>query len=644
MPAAGRIRMTNLIHSNQPMKTQTPAPPAAKTAGPNGKNGHTPEVIEHLPIAACHISEQNTRPKPDKKDPGIISLAESIVASRQTTPAIVRPHPKKKGEYEICAGARRRVACEVAGLKTLDAIVRNMDDDEFEAQLLIENLQREDPDPKMEVRLLDRMVKRGTTKPSEISAELGKPEHWVERRLGLLKVIEPLRKSWESAQGILTNYTVDMMSLLGGLPVETQKSLCGDSGRPLWVLQNLRNRLDLEKYLQTQVFCSLENPPFPLDDPKYFVKGCGPGCACDSNRQASLFDTGNKGPGRCLNTGCFKTRLSLFLKEKYDAIVKTHGGEKAKSLPIYCEGASWDHGANVFIDGKDMHAPTPDYGYGLTAKEPAGAKAKDSKKVIIVSKDGLRFKAGWLVQGRSDSSGRSKSKPKKKLQQTPAQIAAARAERIKILQGKRWLLVHPEIEKALKAAPWDKCTEDVIDLVAIFGLPHHAQSWTADHHWKLFDARKKDGFPFMPDTPDCVPEYLRNGSNARKIKGRDPDRRGALWFGVKEILLDIIKPGGSVGTYIEKVDDLRRVAKLISFDIDQAKKEADLTIKPPKTWGAIDPHTLKPITTGKAPKPAADEAKPKAKKTTGMTAANRTKLAEAMRARWAAHRRDAAKK
>jgi len=53
-------------------------------------------------------------------------------------------------------------------------------------------------------------------------------------------------------------------------------------------------------------------------------------------------------------------------------------------------------------------------------------------------------------------------------------------------------------------------------------------------------------------------------------------------------------------------DDIERVGKLIGFPVAAKKKEADLTIKVPKTWGAgLDVHTLETVgklAAAKAPK------------------------------------------
>ena len=117
----------------------------------NQPKSMTTEIIHKLPVASCFVSVENTR-QPLPKE--VTELAVSLKNAGQTTPGIVRPFKGKKGCYEIAAGARRRVACEVAKLPTFDAIIREMDDATFGEFILIENLQREDVGPKAEANLL----------------------------------------------------------------------------------------------------------------------------------------------------------------------------------------------------------------------------------------------------------------------------------------------------------------------------------------------------------------------------------------------------------------------------------------------------------------------------------------------------------
>ena len=45
-----------------------------------------------------------------------------------------------------------------------------------------------------------------------------------------------------------------------------------------------------------------------------------------------------------------------------------------------------------------------------------------------------------------------------------------------------------------------------------------------------------------------------------------------------------------------------RVAAIIKFPIAERKRAADLQFLPPKSWGAVDPHTLQPVTAAKGKK------------------------------------------
>ena len=66
---------------------------------------------------------------------------ESVAQFGVLAPLIARPRPE--GGYEIISGHLRQHAAELAGLKTLPVIVRNMSDDEAVIHMVDSNLQRE---------------------------------------------------------------------------------------------------------------------------------------------------------------------------------------------------------------------------------------------------------------------------------------------------------------------------------------------------------------------------------------------------------------------------------------------------------------------------------------------------------------------
>ena len=80
------------------------------------------EVIEQIELTKLH-------PFPDhpfgvRDDDSMQQTVESIREYGVLVPAIARP--REDGGYELIAGHRRKHACELAGLKTMPVIVRDM--------------------------------------------------------------------------------------------------------------------------------------------------------------------------------------------------------------------------------------------------------------------------------------------------------------------------------------------------------------------------------------------------------------------------------------------------------------------------------------------------------------------------------------
>ena len=69
-------------------------------------------------------------------------ITESIQSVGVLVPAIVRP--LENGTYELIAGHRRKHACEMIGLPTLPAIVRDVDRDTATVMMVDSNFQREE--------------------------------------------------------------------------------------------------------------------------------------------------------------------------------------------------------------------------------------------------------------------------------------------------------------------------------------------------------------------------------------------------------------------------------------------------------------------------------------------------------------------
>lgn len=97
------------------------------------------EVIEQIELTKLH-------PFPDhpfgvRDDDSMQQTVESIREYGVLVPAIARP--REDGGYELIAGHRRKHACELAGLKTMPVIVRDIDRNVATIMMVDSNLQRE---------------------------------------------------------------------------------------------------------------------------------------------------------------------------------------------------------------------------------------------------------------------------------------------------------------------------------------------------------------------------------------------------------------------------------------------------------------------------------------------------------------------
>ena len=97
------------------------------------------EEIRQVPITELHPFKDH--PFKVLDDEAMLKTVESVARFGLLTPLVVRP--RQEGGYEIISGHRRQHAAELAGLKTLPVIVRELDDDQAILQMVESNLQRE---------------------------------------------------------------------------------------------------------------------------------------------------------------------------------------------------------------------------------------------------------------------------------------------------------------------------------------------------------------------------------------------------------------------------------------------------------------------------------------------------------------------
>jgi ParB/RepB/Spo0J family partition protein len=138
-----------------------------------------------LPLEDLHESSKN--PRKHYEPVALQQLADNLKAAGQITPVVVRPRPE--GGYELAAGHRRTRAAKLAGLPSLMAIVREMDEAQFVEILNIENLQRDDLNALEEANGFTTLMKDAGYDVPKIAERIGRSVKYVYDRIKLLQLI-----------------------------------------------------------------------------------------------------------------------------------------------------------------------------------------------------------------------------------------------------------------------------------------------------------------------------------------------------------------------------------------------------------------------------------------------------------------------
>ncbi|MCY0899668.1 MAG: ParB/RepB/Spo0J family partition protein [Firmicutes bacterium] len=137
------------------------------------------EVDVHL------ISANRFQPRRVFREDELAELAESVRAHGVIQPVLLRP---VGSGYELVAGERRVRAARMAGLTTVPAVIRPMEDREALEVALIENLQRSDLNPIEESEAYRRLIEEFRWTQEEIGARVGKSRSHIANYLRLLQL------------------------------------------------------------------------------------------------------------------------------------------------------------------------------------------------------------------------------------------------------------------------------------------------------------------------------------------------------------------------------------------------------------------------------------------------------------------------
>ena len=145
--------------------------------------------LRHLPVEL--IQRGKYQPRTDMHEEALQELAQSIKVQGVMQPIVVRPVTGDR--YEIIAGERRWRATQIAGLDTIPAVIRLVNDESAIAMSLIENIQRENLNPIEEAMALKRLQEEFELTQQEVAEAVGKSRTTVTNLLRLMSLSQDVR-------------------------------------------------------------------------------------------------------------------------------------------------------------------------------------------------------------------------------------------------------------------------------------------------------------------------------------------------------------------------------------------------------------------------------------------------------------------
>jgi len=147
-------------------------------------------AILNLPIEK--IEPHKGQPRQHFDPQALEELAQSIAQSGVIQPIIVRKIAEHR--YQIVAGERRFRAAQKAALKSVPAIVQDLDEKQALALALIENIQRQDLNPIEEALAYQKLIEEFSYTQEQLAEQVGKERSTITNSLRLLKLPARVRQ------------------------------------------------------------------------------------------------------------------------------------------------------------------------------------------------------------------------------------------------------------------------------------------------------------------------------------------------------------------------------------------------------------------------------------------------------------------
>ena len=190
--------------------------------------------FRNLPLDQVHRNSR--QPRQHFAEESLMELAGSIRAGGVIQPVVVRV--RLGGGYELVAGERRWRAAKMAGLQTVPAMVRELDDRNAAVLTLAENLQREDLNAIEQAEGMQRLIREFGLQQKQLAEMVGISRSMVTNLLRLLNLPQAVRT-------LLVEGKLEMghARALLGLPPELQTETARQMVAEGWSVRQTEERV-----------------------------------------------------------------------------------------------------------------------------------------------------------------------------------------------------------------------------------------------------------------------------------------------------------------------------------------------------------------------------------------------------------------
>jgi ParB family chromosome partitioning protein len=146
----------------------------------------TPDDATLRDLSVSLIEPNGHQPREHFDEESLVSLTDSIRELGVLQPVLVRPAGQDR--FELIAGERRWRAAKRAGLQTIPAIVRHLDDTASLEQAVVENLHRQDLSPLEEAAAYQQLIEDFGLSHDDVARRVGKSRSAVTNTVRLLQL------------------------------------------------------------------------------------------------------------------------------------------------------------------------------------------------------------------------------------------------------------------------------------------------------------------------------------------------------------------------------------------------------------------------------------------------------------------------